>query len=417
MYFINVLFYEFGFIESKACVGLTQKLRGGGPLGNKCNQQTAQSASSEAVDKGLLALRFHLASAPRAQYKLPREPRRSPAMPTDKTCSRWSEPAPRLHANKSRSHEFALTPLLFVALVAVLFGTGDTASTAEIAKPKAPTTAGVLAGSKPADWRPIDPANTLYLELAAGRVVIELAPAFAPRHVANVEALAREHYYDGLAIIRVQDNYVVQWADPNAEKPELARKIQHAQHTLPAEFDRPFDRNIRFTSLPDRDVYAPAVGFSNGYPIARDRRSGKMWLIHTYGMVGAGRDKAPDSGGGTELYAVIGHAPRQLDRNVTLIGRVVQGMELLSALPRGTGPMGFYEKPEQHIPIKAIRVASDVPESERSALEVMRTDVKAFQDLIEARRNRREEWFQVPAGHIDIGNVPIPVRSRVPPTQ
>ena len=182
-------------------------------------------------DESLLALRFHLALAPRARYKLPWDPRGSPAMPTDKTCSRWPEPARRLNANKSRSRELPLKPLLFVALVAVLLGTGDTASAAENAKPKAPTMAEVLAGSKPADWRPLDPENTLYLELAAGRVVIELAPAFAPRHVANVKALAREHYYDGLAIIRVQDNYVVQWADPNAEKPELARKIQHAQRT------------------------------------------------------------------------------------------------------------------------------------------------------------------------------------------
>jgi peptidylprolyl isomerase len=273
----------------------------------------------------------------------------------------------------------------------------------------------VLAASKPADWRPMDPENTLYLELAAGRVVIELTPAFAPRHVANVKALAREHYYDGLAIIRVQDNYVVQWADPNAEKPELARKIQPAQRRLAPEFDRPLDKQIPFTRLPDADVYAPEVGFSNGFPVARDQRTGKMWLVHTYGMVGAGRDNAPDSGGGAELYVVIGHAPRQLDRNVTLLGRVVQGMELLSALPRGTGPMGFYDKPEQHVPIKAIRIGSDVPESERSALEILRTDTQAFQDLIESRRNRPEEWFQVPAGHIDLGNVPIPVRSRSSP--
>ena len=63
--------------------------------------------------------------------------------------------------------------------------------------------ASVLAGSKPTDWRPLDPENTLYLEVAAGRVVIELAPNFAPKHVANVKALAREHYYDKLAILRL----------------------------------------------------------------------------------------------------------------------------------------------------------------------------------------------------------------------
>jgi len=127
-------------------------------------------------------------------------------------------------------------------------------------------------------------------------------------------------------------------------------------------------------------------------------------------MVGAGRDTPVDSGGGTELYVVIGHAPRQLDRNVTLLGRVVQGIELLSTLPRGTGKLGFYEKPEQRSPIKAIRVAADVPAKERTNLEVMRTDTPLFQELIESRRNRKEEWFHAQAGHIDIANVPIPVR-------
>jgi peptidylprolyl isomerase len=270
----------------------------------------------------------------------------------------------------------------------------------------------IIAASKPQDWRPLDPENTLYLDLASGRVVIELAPDFAPRHVANVKALAREHYYDGLAIIRVQDNYVVQWADPKAEKPELARKIQHAQRTLPAEFDRPLESQVPFTRLPDGDVYAPEVGFSGGFPVARDPRSGKMWLVHSYGMVGAGRDTAADSGGGTELYAVIGQAPRQLDHNVTLLGRVVQGMELLSALPRGHGPMGFYEKLEQHIPIKSMRVAADVPESEQTLPEVMRTDTATFQELVESRRNRPEEWFKFRAGRIELANVPLPVRAR-----
>jgi peptidylprolyl isomerase len=278
------------------------------------------------------------------------------------------------------------------------------------AKSKGPIMADVLASSKPSDWRPLDPENTLYMDLANGRVVMELAPAFAPQHVANVKALAREKYYDGLAIVRVQDNYVVQWADPEAEKPDLARKVQRAHRNLPPEFERPLDPKLPFTRLPDPDVYADEVGFSDGFPVARDPRSGKMWLVHRYGMVGAGRDNAPESGGGTELYAVIGHAPRHLDRNVTLLGRVVQGIELLSALPRGTGPMGFYEKPAERAPIKSLRVAADVPESERTKLEVLRSDTETFKQLIESRRNRREEWFHFSAGKIEIGNVPMPVR-------
>ena len=293
----------------------------------------------------------------------------------------------------------------------------ETAIAADSPKPKAPTMADVLASSKPADWRPLDPENTLYVELASGRVVIELAPAFAPQHVANVKALAREHYFDGLAILRSQDNYVVQWGDPDAYKPELARKIQRAKRTLPPEFERALDPRVPFSRLPDGDVYALEVGFSAGFPVARDPKTGRIWLVHCYGMVGAGRDVAVDSGGGTELYVVIGHAPRQLDRNVTLLGRVVQGIELLSPLPRGTGPLGFYENAEQRAPIKAIRVAADVPVAERSALEVMRTDAPIFQTLIESRRNRTEDWYHIQAGRIEICNVPIPVRPVTPPSR
>ena len=183
--------------------------------------------------------------------------------------------------------------------------------------------------------------------------MIELAPAFAPQHVANVKALAREKYYDGLAIVRVHDNYVVQWADPDAEKPDLARKIQHAHRNLPPEFERALDPKLPFTRLPDADVYADEVGFSDGFPVARDPRSGKMWLVHRYGMVGAGRDNAPDSGGGTELYAVIGHAPRQLDRNVTLLGRVVQASSYFRPSPAARVPSAFTKSPRSACRLKA----------------------------------------------------------------
>jgi peptidylprolyl isomerase len=145
-------------------------------------------------------------------------------------------------------------------------------------------------------------------------------------------------------------------------------------------------------------------------PAARDPKSHQAWLVHCYGMIGAGRGNEPDSSTGNELYVVTGQSPRQLDRNITLVGRVVQGMELLSVLPRGTGPLGFYEKPEQRVPITAITLAADVAESERANIEVLRTDTPTFDALVEARRNRRDDWYKVPAGHIDVCNVPIPVR-------
>jgi peptidylprolyl isomerase len=268
------------------------------------------------------------------------------------------------------------------------------------------TTADVISSSTAGDWRPLDPQNTLYMELPAGRVIIELNTEFAPHHAANIIALAREGYYNGTAIVRSQDNYVIQWADPDSKRP-----IKNAQKTVSAEFERAA-RGIPFTPLVDPDTYAPEIGFTDGFPMARDPKFGRAWLVHCYGMVGAGRDNDVDSGGGTELYAVTGQAPRHLDRNVTLVGRVIQGMELLSALPRGTGALGFYEKPEQRVPIKSMRVAADVPASQRAELEVLRTDTPTFTAYVEARRNRREEWFKVPAGHVDVCNVPIPVRAK-----
>jgi peptidylprolyl isomerase len=128
-------------------------------------------------------------------------------------------------------------------------------------------------------------------------------------------------------------------------------------------------------------------------------------------MVGAGRDNDVDSGGGTELYVVIGQAPRHLDRNVTLLGRVVRGMELLSVMPRGSGALGFYEHPAERSPLKSLRVAADLPEAERTPLEVLRTDTATFAAFVDARRNRHEEWFKVPAGRIDVCNVPVPARA------
>ncbi|WP_159015406.1 peptidylprolyl isomerase [Cognatiluteimonas profundi] len=267
----------------------------------------------------------------------------------------------------------------------------------------------LLDSSKAGDWRTLDPANTLYLDLASGRVVIELAPDFAPAHVANIRTLAHEHYWDGLSINRSQDNFVVQWGDP-AEDDAQRKPLGSAKAHLPAEFTRR-SAGIPFVRLPDRDGWAPQVGFSGGFPAARDPRTGQAWLAHCYGTVGAGRDMAADSSNGTELYVVDGQSPRQLDRNITVVGRVVQGMEWLSVLPRGSGPLGMYAKAEQRVPIKSLTLASDLPESQRTPLQVLRTDTPLFTAFVESRRNRRDDWYKLPAGHIDLCNVPLPARN------
>ena len=276
------------------------------------------------------------------------------------------------------------------------------------AEPKAKATvADVIKESKPGDWRPLDPENTLYMETRLGRVIIELAPTFAPNHVNNIKTLAREHYFDGLAILRSQDNWVAQWGDPDEKNP---KPMKTAKATLKGEFTVPLKNDKDFTRLPDRDGYAPQVGHSNGFPSARDPKSGRAWLAHCYGMVGVGRDNDADSGNGTSLYAVNGHAPRHLDRNVTVVGRVVSGMALLSTLPRGTAALGFYHKPELNVPILSVKMAADVPEAERSKLEVMRTDSAAYQAAVDAQRHRGGPWNKFAAGYVELCNAPIPVR-------
>ncbi len=292
----------------------------------------------------------------------------------------------------------------WLALGVLVAGGAGAADTA--AAPKR-TAAEVLAAAGPEDWRAPDPASTLYLQLPAGRVVIELAPAFAPQHADNIRTLVRDGYFDGLSVIRSQDNFVVQWGDADGKRP-----LKAAKSSVPPEFTVMQGAALPFTPLPDADGYAPQAGFSGGFPAARDPRTGEVWLVHCYGMVGAGRGNEVDSGSGAELYVVTGHAPRQLDRNIALVGRVVQGIELLSVLPRGTGPLGFYERPEEHVPIVAMRLAADVPVTERSNVELLRTDTATFAALVEARRNRRDEWYKVPAGYIDVCNVPIPARVR-----
>ncbi|MFM8480552.1 MAG: peptidylprolyl isomerase [Gammaproteobacteria bacterium] len=275
---------------------------------------------------------------------------------------------------------------------------------------QASTASAVLSASRPDEWRSLDPERTLYMDLDAGRVIFELSPVFAPQHVTNLRALVRAGWFDGLSINRVQDNFVTQWGDPDGKK-----TIVGAAARVAPEFEREWTTDIQFDSLIDGDVFAPQVGFVDGFWAAGDRDAGRIWMTHCYGTLGVGRDTAADSGSGAELYVVIGHAPRQLDRNITVLGRAVSGMELLAALPRGTQALGFYATATERTPIRRLVFAADLPSTERIELELLRTDSASFAALVEARRNRRDDWYKVPAGKIDLCSAPLPVRRKTVP--
>jgi len=269
-----------------------------------------------------------------------------------------------------------------------------------------PTPSQIVDRAPAADWRDVAPDDLLVMELAGGgQVAIELAPAFAPVHVANIRTLARAGWFDGTSINRVQDNYVVQWGDATERKPLPPGIAAHPS----AEYDRPA-AGSGFAALPYRDAYAAAAGHAGGWPAASD--GDRAWLVHCYGMVGAGRNLDPDTGTGAELYAVIGHGPRHLDRNIAVVGRVLWGIEALSTLPRGTEALGFYATPGERVAIRSIRLASGIPLAERPAFQVMRQGSPSFAAWLEARANRRDEFFQRPAGAADICNLQPPVRRR-----
>jgi peptidylprolyl isomerase len=290
--------------------------------------------------------------------------------------------------------------LLLVTAAASLIGAAPTKNL--------PTPTDIIDAAPASAWKTIPADDLLVMDLAnGGRVVIQLAPEFAPVHVANIKALARGHYWDGATVYRVQDNYVAQWGLNESDKPWPMGVTAKP----PAEYTRSL-KGLSIEPLSSPDAYAPAVGFAGGWPVAYSPREGWADLTHCYGSVGVGRDLSPDTGTGGELYAVIGNAPRQLDRVIALVGRVVDGIDELSSLPRGTEALGFYKDKTQYVPIASIRLASDMPAVERPSYEYTDTRSASFARYVRVRANRHDDFYIRPAGGVDLCNVQVPVRKK-----
>ena len=288
--------------------------------------------------------------------------------------------------------------LLLIAAAAMLTGAAPAT--------KLLTPNDIVAKAPASAWKTISADDLMVMDLAnGGRVVIQLAPAFAPVHVANIKALARSNYWDGATVYRVQDNYVAQWGLNESDKPWP----KGVTAKPPAEYTRAL-RGLRIIRLGSPDPYAPGAGFADGWPVAYSRQAGWADLAHCYASVGVGRDLSPDTGTGGELYAVIGQAPRQLDRNIALVGRVIDGIDRLSSLPRGTADLGFYKDKAQYVPIARIRLASEMAAAERPSYQYMDTGSPIFARYLHVRANRHDSFYDHPAGGVDLCNVQVPVR-------
>lgn len=275
-----------------------------------------------------------------------------------------------------------------------------------------PAPSEIVAASKAHEWVGIESSDLMIMDLTpdskgnARRVIIQLIPApFSQGWVSNIRKLAAAHWWDGTSINRVQDNYVVQWGDATEKK-----ALPEGLAVVP---ERDYVTALRLTSAAKpnwghRDSYVNATTIIyKGWPVGilQDETAAP---VHCYGMVGVGRNLSPDTGSGAELYTVIGHAPRHLDRNIALVGRVIEGIEHMSSLPRGTGALGFYKKEEERVPILSVRLGNNVPDV--PAFEYLDSDSRSFSAYADARANRRDPFFNVPAGGADICNIPVPIR-------
>lgn len=324
----------------------------------------------------------------------------------------------RLRMRSNSGTVWGMKPILAIALLAL------TAPLAAQDAPEPPTPATVVATAPASDWHAIEPADLLVMTLApdaggnARQVVIQLMPPpFSQGWVGNIRTLAKAHWWDGTSVYRVVDNWVAQWGDGEDDEakakplPEGLREVPESEYITSGATE-----NLLVTIVTEgaewwpSDSYSDESWFSQGWPVASDNEASATWPVHCYASVGVARNLSPDTGTGAELYAVIGHAPRQLDRNIAVIGRVIEGIQHLSTLPRGKGEAGVYDDPKLRVPILSVRLGDELPEAERPRFEYLASESISFIRYVEVRASRNDAFYRVPAGGVDVCNVQVPIR-------
>jgi len=314
-----------------------------------------------------------------------------------------------------------------LALAAALLALPAIVSAQDAAEP--PTPGSIVAAAPASAWKPIDPADLLVIDLApdaAGkprRVITQLVPRpFSQGWTDNIRVMAKAHWWDGTSVYRVVDNWVAQWGDVDETKPlpEGLRTMTSGEFVTPVQRDPQGVRDYVLTPEREEIVVSPFIdsyaipAFVAGWPVGLDQQDGATaWPVHCYGSAGVARS-VDHMGSGSELYAVIGHAPRQLDQIIAVVGRVIEGIEHLSVLPRGTGDAGVYETAEERVPIVSVRLGNEVPEFPQPTFEYLDTSSETFADYLKVKANRSDSFYIAPAGGIDLCNVQPPIR-RVPP--
>ena len=269
----------------------------------------------------------------------------------------------------------------------------------------------IIAAADADQWRDVDPAQLLVFDLEQGRVSVELSDHFAPNHVAQVKTLVKGGFYDGLSFYRVIDGFVAQGGDPFEQRalPQGTVKALKAENTQP--YADKFDSLLRLN-----DFYTDEVMFVDGAPagIGEPQEAAStervMFALHCSGAFAFGRNNDPDSGS-TEFYITL-QPQRYLDRNLTVFGRVIDGMEHVQALTRQTPP-DSEDDPVGDVIVRAW-MGDHPPEGVVTpGWQILRTDTQTFAEYVESRRNRPEDFFIYRPNHVDICQLSIPIRQGV----
>ncbi len=270
------------------------------------------------------------------------------------------------------------------------------------------------------DWRDVDPQNLVLLDTRYGQIAIELAPEFAPINAARFKALVRAHFYDGKSFYRVIDGFVAQGGIGEGTAATKDHPKDDATNTqwpqLKAEFDRPIGNDVIFTPLGSPDLFAPEVGHVDGFPVGRDAKESRMWIVHCPGTLAFARDDKPDTAS-TEFYIVIGEAPRRLDRNLSAFGRVISGLQYIQKLERGDPDVdsGVIHDAAKQDQILRVQIAADLPAVAQPHFQVMRTESPAFAAKKEEKRNITSTFFfRKPPAILDICLMPAAVKRSGP---
>lgn len=242
-----------------------------------------------------------------------------------------------------------------------------------------PTPYQIVAAAPENEWRPIDPNNTLVMDLPSGEIVIELRPDLAPIHVERIKTLVRAGFYDGTKFHRVIEGFMAQGGDPKgdgtggSDLPDLPPEFAADTSALPT------------MTVIGRDRMAARIAFIDGMPFAaepealRSFRADKQvlgWTTHCPGVMSMARSSAPDSAN-SQFFLMIGDARNSLDQRYSAWGWIVDGYENARRINRG-------EPPERPTPLIRMRIASDMPAAERPAVEVLDTAGPTFRQYLAA---------------------------------